>query len=39
MEERDRLQRKQYTTIEKGIYICGDIIEFKSIDLFDGIIS
>lgn len=35
IEERIKLQKVQYTTIETGIYVCGDIIEFRQIDLFD----
>lgn len=35
IEERIRQQKEQYTEIETGMYVCGDIIEFKQIDLFD----
>lgn len=39
IEERIKLQKLQYTTIETGIYVCGDIIEFRQIDLFDGLMN
>lgn len=39
IEERIKLQKLQYTTIETGIYVCGDIIEFKQIELFDGLVN
>lgn len=35
IEERIKNQKRQYTSIETGMYICGDIIKFKRIDLFD----
>ncbi len=39
IEERIKQQRQQYATIETGIYACGEIIEFRQIDLFDGEMS
>lgn len=35
IEERIKQQKQYYSSIDKGIYICGDIVEFKTIYLFD----
>ena len=39
IEERIKVQKQQYATIETGMYACGDIIEFKQIEMFDELIS
>lgn len=38
IEERIKQQKKYYSSIDKGMYICGDIVEFKLIYLFDGLL-
>lgn len=39
IEEREKQQKQKYAFIETGIYIYGDIIEFKEINLFDNTVK
>lgn len=38
IEERIKQQKQYYSSIDKGMYICGDIVEFKPVYLFDGLL-
>lgn len=35
IKERIKQQKQYYSSIERGMYICGDVVDFKSIYFFD----